>query len=49
VEIHYERKKNEASILKEIERQQLRLRLQRDEMTGAYNRKALHDAAGYGK
>jgi diguanylate cyclase len=44
VEIHYERKKNEASILKEIERQQLRLRLQRDEMTGAYNRKALHDA-----
>jgi diguanylate cyclase len=44
VEIHYERKKNEASILKEIERQQLRLRLQRDEMTGVYNRKALHDA-----
>lgn len=44
VEIQYERKKNEASIQKEIERQQLRLRLQRDEMTGVYNRKALHDA-----
>lgn len=42
--IRYERKKNEASIQMEIERQHLERSLQVDEMTGIFNRKALHDA-----
>lgn len=44
VVIRYEKKKNEASIQMELERQQLQRRLQIDETTGIFNRKALHDA-----
>ena len=44
VEIGFERKKNEASIQMEIEQLQLKQRLQLDELTGIFNRKALHDA-----
>lgn len=42
--IQFERKKNEASIQKEIERQQLQQKLQIDELTGIYNRFALRNA-----
>lgn len=42
--IHYEQKKNEASIQKELERLMLEHRLNSDELTGVYSRKALHDA-----
>lgn len=42
--IFYERKKNEAAIQKEIERALLRRKVQIDELTGVYSRKALHDA-----
>ncbi|MBE6012869.1 MAG: GGDEF domain-containing protein [Lachnospiraceae bacterium] len=41
--IRFERKKNSVSIQKEIERQQLQQILHMDEMTGIYNRKALHN------
>lgn len=41
--IAYSKKKNEASIQKEIEREYLKLRLQIDDLTGVFNRKALHD------
>lgn len=44
VVIRFEQKKNAASIQMELERQQLQRRLQIDEATGIYNRKALHDA-----
>ncbi len=44
VQIRYERKKNGASIQKEIERQKLQKKVQTDELTGAMSRKALHDA-----
>lgn len=44
VVIRFERKKNEASIQLEIERQQLEKHLQVDEMTGIYNRRALRSA-----
>jgi len=44
VVIRFEREKNAASIQKEIERQQLQQRLQRDELTGIYNRIALRKA-----
>lgn len=44
VTIYYERRKNEVSFKKEIEREQLKASLQYDELTGVYNRKALHDA-----
>lgn len=44
IKIRYEKQKNEASIRKEMERQLLTQRIQRDELTGAYSRKALHDA-----
>jgi diguanylate cyclase len=42
--INYEKKKNEASIQKEMEREMLKHRLQIDELTGVFSRKALHDA-----
>jgi diguanylate cyclase len=42
--IRYERQKNEASIQKEIERQLMAQRIQTDELTGVFSRKALHDA-----
>ena len=44
VAINYEQKKNEASVLIEIERHQLRQSAQVDEMTGIFNRKALHNS-----
>ena len=44
VQIRYERKKNGASIQKELERQKLQKKVQTDELTGAMSRKALHDA-----
>ncbi len=44
VVIRFEQKKNEASIQMEIERQQLQQSLHVDEMTGIFNRKALHSA-----
>ncbi len=44
VVIRFEQKKNEASIQMEIERCELRRSLQVDEMTGIFNRKAMHDA-----
>ena len=44
IKIAYIRKKNEASIQKELERVLLEHKLKIDELTGAYNRKALHDA-----
>jgi len=44
VVVRFEREKNLASIQIEIERQRLQKRLQVDEMTGIFNRKALHEA-----
>lgn len=44
VQIKFERKKNEASIKMEIDRLQLKERLQLDELTGIFNRKSLHEA-----
>lgn len=44
VVIHYEKRKNRASIRIEEERVTLTKRLKMDELTGIYNRKALHDA-----
>lgn len=44
VVIRFERKKNDASILKEIERYHLNKRLQTDELTEIYNRTALRKA-----
>ena len=43
VVIRFERKKNSASIQKEIERQQLQRSVYLDELTGIYNRKAFRD------
>lgn len=43
VVIQFERKKNSASIHKEIERQKLKQSVYMDEMTGIYNRKAFHN------
>jgi len=42
--IHYEKKKNEAGIQKEIERESLKHKVLIDELTGVFSRKALHDA-----
>ncbi len=42
--IRFEQEKNAASIQKEAERQQLQKSLHMDELTGIYNRKALHAA-----
>lgn len=44
VTIYYERRKNEASLRREVERELLKESLRFDELTGVYNRKALHDA-----
>lgn len=44
VVIRFEQKKNEASIQMEIERYELKKSLQVDEMTGIFNRKAMHEA-----
>jgi diguanylate cyclase (GGDEF)-like protein len=44
VTIHYERRKNEASLRREVERELMKESLLFDELTGVYNRKALHDA-----
>lgn len=44
VAIRFQKKKNEASIQLKIERHQLQKSLQIDEMTGIFNRKALHNA-----
>ena len=44
VTIFYERRKNEVSLRREVERELLKESLQHDALTGAYNRKALHDA-----
>lgn len=44
ITIQYERRKNEASLRREVERELLKESLQFDELTGVYNRKALHDA-----
>jgi diguanylate cyclase len=44
IKIAYLRKKNEASIQKELERVLLEQKLKIDELTGVFNRKALHDA-----
>lgn len=44
VGIYYGRKKNETSIRKEIDRQFLEKKLCTDDLTGVYNRRALHDA-----
>ncbi|MGC6173626.1 diguanylate cyclase [Lacrimispora sp. 38-1] len=44
VVIRYEQRKNRASIRIEEERILLKKRLKMDELTGIYNRKALHDA-----
>ena len=43
VTIYYERRKNEASLRREVERELLKESMLFDELTGAYNRKALHD------
>ncbi|MDD4312061.1 MAG: GGDEF domain-containing protein [Eubacteriales bacterium] len=43
VTIHYERRKNETSLRREVERELLRESMLYDELTGTYNRKALHD------
>lgn len=43
VAIQFERKKNNASIQRQIESFKLRQSLRTDEMTGIYNRKMLHD------
>lgn len=44
VAIRFEREKNAAAIQKELERHQLQQKLQLDELTGIYNRRALQDA-----
>ena len=43
VTIYYERRKNEASLRREVERELLKESMLYDELTGAYNRKALHN------
>ena len=43
VTIFYERRKNEVSLRREVERELLKESLQYDELTGVFNRKALHD------
>lgn len=44
VSIYYERRKNQAALRREVERSLLKESLQHDELTGVYNRKALHEA-----
>ena len=43
VTIHYERRKNEASLKREVERELMKESLWYDELTGTLNRKALHE------
>lgn len=43
VTIYYERRKNEASLRREVERELLKESMLFDELTGTYNRKALHN------
>jgi len=43
VTIHYERRKNEASLRREVEREIMKESLLYDELTGSLNRKALHE------
>ena len=43
VTIRYEQRKNEATLRREIERELLKESVLYDELTGAHNRKALHD------
>lgn len=43
VTIHYERRKNEASLKREVERELMKESLLYDELTGTLNRKALHE------
>ena len=43
VTIYYERRKNEASLRREVERELLKESMLFDELTGAFNRKALHN------
>ncbi len=44
VEIRFSKKKNDASIQKELDRLMLKQKLEIDELTGVFSRKALHDA-----
>ncbi len=44
VAIHYERRKNEASLKREVERELMKESMLYDELTGGLNRKALHEA-----
>ncbi|HML67595.1 MAG TPA: GGDEF domain-containing protein [Clostridia bacterium] len=44
VTIQYEKRKNETSLRREVERELLKESILYDELTGTYNRKALHDA-----
>ena len=43
VTIQYEQRKNESTLRKEVERELLKESMLFDELTGAYNRKALHE------
>ena len=43
VTIQYEKRKNESTLHREVERELLKESMLFDELTGAYNRKALHD------
>jgi len=43
ITIQYEQRKNEASLRREVERELLKESMLFDELTGAYNRKALHN------
>ncbi len=43
ITIHYERRKNESSFRREVERELLKESMLFDELTGTYNRKALHN------
>lgn len=44
VTIRYEQRKNETTLRREVERELLKESILYDELTGVYNRKALHDA-----
>ena len=44
VTIQYEQRKNETTLRREVERELLKESVLYDELTGAYNRKALHEA-----
>jgi diguanylate cyclase len=44
ITIRYEQRKNETTLRREVERELLKESILYDELTGAYNRKALHEA-----